>query len=146
MKWQVLAIGKPSLAYAKAGVEEYRKRLGRYATVDLLHDWKDAGSEKNSEALLAASEGAVRIALDERGEPWTTAVLVERVRDWQMSGVKRVALLIGGADGHSPALREKADHVVAMSGFALQHELALVVLLEQIYRVHTVLKGEPYHR
>ena len=63
-----------------------------------------------------------------------------------MSGVKRVALLIGGADGHSPVLREKADHVVAMSGFTLQHELALVVLLEQIYRVHTVLKGEPYHR
>lgn len=146
MKWQILAIGKPSLAYAKAGVEEYRKRLGRYATVDVFCDWKDAGSEKNSETLLSASEGAVRIALDERGEAWTTAVLVERVRNWQMGGVKRVAWLIGGADGHVPALREKADHVVAMSGFTLQHELALVVLLEQIYRVHTVLKGEPYHR
>jgi 23S rRNA (pseudouridine1915-N3)-methyltransferase len=55
-------------------------------------------------------------------------------------------MLIGGADGHSQVLRGKSDHVVAMSGFTLQHELALVVLLEQIYRVHTVLKGEPYHR
>jgi 23S rRNA (pseudouridine1915-N3)-methyltransferase len=146
MKWQILAIGKPSLAFAKAGVEEYRKRLSRYATVELLTDWKDAGSAKNSEVLLAASEGAVRLVLDERGEAWTTAALAERVRGWQNGGVKRVALLIGGADGHSPALREAADHVLSLSAFTLQHELALVVLLEQIYRVHTVLKGEPYHR
>ena len=146
MKWQILAIGKPSLAYAKAGVEEYRKRLVRYATVELLTDWKDAGSEKNSETLLAASEGAIRIVLDERGEPWTTAHFSDRVKDWQMNGVKRVAILIGGADGHSPSLRKAADHIVALSGFTLQHELALVVLFEQIYRVHTILKGEPYHR
>jgi len=146
MKWQILAIGKPSLSYAKAGVEEYRKRLVRYVPVELLTDWKDAGSEKNSETLLAASEGAVRIALDERGEPWTTGQLTDRVKDWQMNGVKRVSILIGGADGHSPALRKASDHIVALSGFTLQHELALVVLLEQIYRVHTILKGEPYHR
>lgn len=146
MKWQILAIGKPSLAYAKAGVEEYRKRLVRYASVDLVADWKDAGSAKNSEALLAASAGAVRIVLDERGETWTTAHFADRVRAWRLDGVKRAAILVGGADGHSPALREAADHVVALGGFTLQHELALVVLLEQLYRVHTLLKGEPYHR
>jgi len=146
MKWQILTIGKPSLAYAKHGVEEYLKRLGRYTSLELQTDWKDNGSQKNSEALLAASEGSIRIVLDERGEPWSTSDFVERVEAWQMRGVKRVAVLIGGADGHTPALRKAADHVVAMSGFTLQHELALVVLLEQIYRVHTVIKGEPYHR
>ncbi len=146
MKWQVLAIGKPSLGYAKRGVEEYQKRLGRYTSLELQTDWKDSGSRKNSETLLAASEGSVRLVLDERGEPWTTADFVDRVNGWHMNGVKRVAVLIGGADGHSPALREGADHVVALSGFTLQHELALVVLLEQIYRVHTVIRGEPYHR
>ncbi len=146
MKWQILAIGRPSLAYAKAGVEEYRKRLSRYATVDLSLEGKDAGPIKNGEALLAASAGAVRIVLDERGETWTTAQFADRVKGWQLHGVKRAAILIGGADGHSPAVRETADHVVALSGFTLQHELALVVLLEQLYRVHTLLKGEPYHR
>ncbi len=146
MKWQILAIGKPSLAYAKGGMEEYRKRLSRYASVELLTEKRDAGREKNSEALLAASEGALRIALDERGATWTTAQFAEKAQAWQLHGVKRVAILIGGADGHSPALREAADHVVALSGFTLQHELALVVLLEQLYRVHTLLKGEPYHR
>ncbi|NLT70302.1 MAG: 23S rRNA (pseudouridine(1915)-N(3))-methyltransferase RlmH [Verrucomicrobiaceae bacterium] len=146
MKWQILAIGKPSLAYAKAGVAEYRKRLGRYVGVELRTDWKDTGPEKNSEALFAASEGSVRLVLDERGESWTTADLISRVEGWQMDGVKRVAILIGGADGHTEELRRSADHVIALSGFTLQHELALVVLLEQIYRVHTVLRGEPYHR
>ena len=146
MKWQILAIGKPSLRYAKGGVEEYQKRLTSYTTLELQTDWKDAGQVKNSETLLAASEGAVRIVLDERGETWTTADLVSRVEGWQMNAVKRVAILIGGADGHTPELRSSADHVIALSGFTLQHELALVVLLEQIYRVHTVLRGEPYHR
>ncbi len=146
MKWQILAIGKPSLRYAKAGVEEYQKRLSRYTTLDLQTDWKDAGQVKNSEALLSASEGAVRIVLDERGETWTTADFVSRVEGWQMNAVKRVAILIGGADGHTDELRRGADHLIALSGFTLQHELALVVLLEQIYRVHTVMRGEPYHR
>lgn len=146
MKWQILAIGKPSLRYAKAGVEEYQKRLTRYTTLELQTDWKDAGQVKNSETLLAASEGAVRIVLDERGETWTTSDLVSRVEGWQLNAVKKVAILIGGADGHTPELRRSADHVIALSGFTLQHELALVVLLEQIYRVHTVLRGEPYHR
>ncbi|MDF1740223.1 MAG: 23S rRNA (pseudouridine(1915)-N(3))-methyltransferase RlmH [Verrucomicrobiales bacterium] len=146
MKWLIAAIGKPSLSYAKSGVAEYTKRLNRYASVDLKTDWKDGGQEKNSAQLFAASEGSIRIVLDERGDHWTTEDFTGYVRSWQMDGVKRVSLLIGGADGHSKDLRKKADHVVAMSGFTMQHELALVVLLEQIYRVHTILRGEPYHR
>jgi 23S rRNA (pseudouridine1915-N3)-methyltransferase len=146
MKWQVLAIGKPSLSYARDGVEMYAKRLSRYASVELRTDWKDLGSPRNSEVLLTASEGALRIALDERGESWTTEHFAEKVGNWQVRGVRRIAILIGGADGHSPELREAADHVLALSAFTLQHELALVVLLEQLYRVHSLIKGEPYHR
>ncbi|MEM9016682.1 MAG: 23S rRNA (pseudouridine(1915)-N(3))-methyltransferase RlmH [Verrucomicrobiota bacterium] len=146
MKWQIAAIGKPSLSYARSGMEEYTKRLRRYATVDLSIQHRDAGKEENSRKLLEGSEGAVRLALDERGEAWTTHDLVSRVERWQLDGVKRVAWLIGGADGHAKSLREEADHIVALSGFTLQHELALVILLEQIYRVHTILRGEPYHR
>lgn len=146
MKWQIAAIGKPSLKFAKSGVDEYLKRLRRYASVELFNEAKESGAEKNSEYLLRATEGAVRIVLDERGEHWTTGDLVKRVEDWQMDGVKKVAVLIGGADGHTQALRVEADHVVALSGFTVQHEMALVVVLEQIYRVHTILRGEPYHR
>ncbi len=146
MKWKILAIGKPSLAYAKTGVAEYLKRLQRYSSVELIHQWKESGKEKNSANLLNASEGCFRIALDERGESLTTAQLEKSVKNWQMDGVKRVAVLIGGADGHTEELRKKSDLVLGLSSLTMQHELALVVFLEQVYRVHTMIKGEPYHR
>ena len=146
MKWQITAIGKPSLAYAKLGIAEYEKRLRRYTDLTLQTDAKDQGREKNSQVLSRRSEGAIRIVLDERGETWTTDTLVSHIRDWQMEGARKVALLIGGADGHTGTLREEADHVLSLSAFTLQHELALLVLLEQLYRAHTVLRGEPYHR
>jgi 23S rRNA (pseudouridine1915-N3)-methyltransferase len=146
MKWQIHAIGKPSLRYAKLGIEEYQKRLRRYADLSLLTDAKDQGKEKNSQLLLDRSAGALRIALDERGDSWTTAEFVKRVESWQLDGIKNVAMLVGGADGHTKSLREQSDHVICLSPFTLQHELALVVLMEQLYRVHTILRGEPYHR
>jgi len=146
MKWKILAIGKPSLSYARTGVDEYLKRMKRYAPVELVHHWKESGKEKNSANLLEASEGCFRIALDERGKALTTAVFEQSVKEWQMDGVKRVAVLIGGADGHTKELRLKSDLVLGLSTLTMQHELALLVFLEQIYRVHTMIKGEPYHR
>lgn len=146
MKWQIAAVGKPSLSYAKDGVAEYEKRLRRYATVSIDLLPKDLGKEKNGRQQLQMSEGALRIVLDERGQSWTTKDFAEQVESWQMNGVKKAAILIGGADGHSGETRAAADHVVSLSGFTLQHELALLVLVEQLYRVYTVMRGEPYHR
>jgi len=147
MKWKIVAIGRPSLKHAKAGIEEYTKRLRRHAPVEVIHPGRDAGREANSARLLEASEGGLRIVLDERGESFTTEGLAQLVRDWQLDGaVKQVAFLVGGADGHTDELRSRADRVLALSSFTLQHELALLVLLEQIYRIHTLLRGEPYHR
>ncbi len=147
MKWQILTIGKPSLRYARDGIAEYEKRLKRYCPLTMRSVGREAGKEKNSTVLLQASEGSFRIAMDERGECPTTAEFARKIEGWQMDGaVKSVSLLIGGADGHSDELRRKADWVFAMSALTLQHELATVVLLEQIYRAHTLLRGEPYHR
>ena len=145
MKWKIIVIGKPALTFAKTGVDEYLKRLRRYAPVE-VQQFKENGKAENAKKLLAASEGCVRLVLDERGDGMTTAAFAERVKAWQLDSVKRIAILIGGADGHTNETREAADFVVKLSDFTLQHELALVVLLEQIYRVHTFLKGEPYHR
>ena len=145
MKWQIFSIGKPSLNFAKLGIEEYSKRLRRYTKVEFSQN-REGGSGKNSRFLLDASEGAFRVALDERGDCLSTLQLVEEVELWQNTGRKKIALLIGGADGHTDELREKVDQVWSLSRFTLQHELAQLVLLEQIYRVHTILKGEPYHR
>ena len=84
--------------------------------------------------------------MDERGEAWDTGRLREEIDRWEMAGTGRVAVLIGGAGGHPEAVRAGCDVVLALSAMTLQHELALVVVLEQVYRVYTMKRGEPYHR
>ncbi|MDF1712871.1 MAG: 23S rRNA (pseudouridine(1915)-N(3))-methyltransferase RlmH [Akkermansiaceae bacterium] len=146
MNWKIFAAGKPALAYAKSGIEEYLKRLKRGAKVELVY-LKAGDSESVSRDLLARSEGTFRIALDERGLDWTTSNLVEKINDWEMDpGIKTISLLIGASDGHTKELRSKSNAVWALSPLTLQHELALVVLLEQIYRAYSIKRGEPYHR
>ena len=145
MKHQVIVAGKPALSYAKDGTAEYLKRLRRYGTYKLKHI-KDGSSEDVSQRLREASEGTLRIVMDERGENLTTDALPAKVKQWEMRGVKRASYLIGASDGHTPQLRNEADLIWALSPLTLQHELALVVLLEQLYRVATIQRGEPYHR
>ncbi len=146
MTWKIYAAGKPALAYAKTGIEEYLKRLKRGAKIELIY-LKAGDSQTVSKDLLARSEGSFRIALDERGKDWTTEQFVKKVNAWEMDpGLKSISLLIGASDGHTPELRKQADAIWALSPLTLQHELALVVLLEQLYRTYSIKRGEPYHR
>ncbi|MEM6910953.1 MAG: 23S rRNA (pseudouridine(1915)-N(3))-methyltransferase RlmH [Verrucomicrobiota bacterium] len=146
MKCLVLAAGKPALAYAKAGIAEYLKRLSRYGGVDLVYV-KDGAAEAVSARLLEKSKGCLRIALDERGASPTTREWAAQFEEWALRGeAKRVAFLVGASEGHSEGLRQECDLVWSLSALTLQHELALLVLLEQLYRVQTLRRGEPYHR
>lgn len=145
MEILVLAAAKPSLPYARSGVELYCERLKPLGHVELRYV-KDGGREEVSARLLKASEGSLRIALDERGRNLTTRQLEKQWREWQIRSVRRVAFLIGAADGHTEELRQACEHVISLGQHTMQHELALLVLLEQIYRIHTLLAGTPYHR
>jgi len=146
MRFRVIVAGKPALDYAKAATGEYMKRLRRYGSYDLTVV-KDGDREAVSARLLEASAGCYRIALDERGECPGTRELAGKLDDLEMQGtVKSVAFLIGASDGHSPGLREEADMILSLSGLTMQHELALVVLMEQLYRIATIKSGGPYHR
>lgn len=146
MRIRILAAGKPALAYAKSGVEEYLKRLGRYGSYDLEY-LKAGDSASVSAALLERSAGSYRIAMDERGEALATQPWADKFAALEMRGdVKAVCFLIGASDGHTPELRQSCDAVWCLSKLTMQHELALVVLLEQLYRVATLRRGEPYHR
>lgn len=143
MKFRVLAIGKPKLRHAADGIADYQRRLTR--TCDLEVDYL---KEKDGpRQLLAKSAGSYRIALDERGERLTTGQLVQRIDALELRGdVKTVSFLIGGSDGHAEELRRESDLILSLSSLTLQHELALVLLLEQLYRVYSIKRGEPYHR
>ena len=146
MQIRVIVAGKPALAYAKAGVEEYLKRLARGGNHEMVVI-KAGSREDVSGRLLERSQGCYRVALDERGESLTTRGFAAKLESLEMRGdVKTVAFLIGAADGHTETLREQCDLVISLSPFTLQHELALLVVLEQLYRVASLKSGSPYHR
>ena len=131
MRWHLFVIGKPKLDFAKLGVEEYAARLKPFASVEI--ECLKAGSrEKESRALLDRSEGMFRVALDERGAEIGSRALAQRISEWEMTAKRDVALLIGGADGHTAEVRQAAGWVWSLSQLTLQHEHALVVLLEQL--------------
>ena len=146
MRLRVLAIGKPKLAFAKSGVEEYLKRISPFNPVQL--DFLKSGTrETESEILHSRSHGMLRVVLDEHGEEISSRELADRFTAWERTpGIKEVAFLIGGADGHAESLIASAAWKWSLSRLTLQHEMALVLVLEQIYRAHTIKSGGPYHR
>jgi 23S rRNA (pseudouridine1915-N3)-methyltransferase len=145
MRWHILAIGKPKLDFARLGIDEYASRMEPFAPLRI--DYLKAGSrEEESRGLLERSEGMFRIVLDERGDHVTSRELAKKIDAWEQRGPRDFALVIGGADGHTEELRKTAGWTWSLSKLTLQHELALVVVLEQIYRAYSIKAGLPYHR
>ncbi|MFD2257655.1 23S rRNA (pseudouridine(1915)-N(3))-methyltransferase RlmH [Luteolibacter algae] len=146
MRFRIIVAGKPALAYSKTAVAEYLKRLERHGSYDLIIV-KAGDRESVSQRLLDASEGCYRVAMDERGIKPTTRDLAKSFEDLEISGeVKTIAFLIGAADGHTPEIRKKSHMTLSLSSLTMQHELALIVLLEQLYRLASIKAGSPYHR
>jgi 23S rRNA (pseudouridine1915-N3)-methyltransferase len=142
LKIHVLVVGRLKEDYLQAAEAEYLKRLRPYAQLE-LRELKDEA------ALLAAvPRDATLIALDERGEAMTSEALARDVfgRAELHGGGRPLAFAIGGADGHSDAVRARADRLLAFGKMTIAHRLVRVILLEQIYRAYRILRGEPYHR
>ncbi len=146
MKWQIICVGKPALSWAKAGFEDYQSRLRRSASLDFTVLREGGAEAETSRKMLAASEDSIRIVLDERGKQLSSKAFAAWIDRHQQAGTKRISFLIGGANGHSEEVRSAAHEVWSLSAMTLQHELALVVLMEQLYRAYSILNGAPYHR
>jgi 23S rRNA (pseudouridine1915-N3)-methyltransferase len=144
MNWLLLTVGKPALAYARDGRDEYLARLRKFAPLEVI-TIKASDPSRESSELLARSEGCFRVILDEHGQQLTSRQLAAKIDAWQQAA-RPVAFIIGGANGHTRGLLDAAGFVWSLGTLTLQHELALVVALEQIYRAHTILAGHPYHR
>lgn len=139
MRYHVVAVGRLRNAGLRATCDEYLKRLRRYARVE--------EREVRDEARLPeAIPGEARlVALSRRGETWSSNELARRTSGWDQDG-RDVAFAIGGADGLPAALLRRAERVWSLSALTFPHELARVILLEQLYRAFTIRRGEPYHR
>ena len=160
MKFIVVAVGHRMPAWINTGFAEYAQRMPREARIELI-EIKPAtrgnsgrGGEKSADkwlsleaARVAAALPArcVKIVLDERGKPCSTADLARRIERWRQDGGD-VAFIIGGADGTAPELQRSADLLLGLSAFTLPHGLCRVMLAEQLYRAVSLLAGHPYHR
>jgi len=153
MKVRLLAVGKDRSGLYQPAVEEYVGRLVRtlkFELVELPEAKKHAGTpqarEEEGATILAKLRPGERVVLlDERGDEPTSLELSRRVQGWLTRG-QDVALVIGGSDGHSEAVRARAQETLALSKLTLAHRLARLVLAEQLYRAMTILRGEPYHK
>lgn len=126
-------------------LEDYAGRIKPFVPVE-VHYLKSSVKSTESVALLDRSKGMFRIVLDEQGEHLTSRDLAKKVSTWEMQGPRDFAVLVGGADGHTDEVRQAAGWTWSLSKLTLQHELALVVGLEQLYRAYTIKAGLPYHR
>ena len=146
MKWRVVAVGKPALAYARAGIEEYLGRLKRFGEVEMVWVKEGASVAETARRVLDQTVGCRTYLLDETGEQLTTMAWRAVIDGLERDGVRKIAVLIGGADGHAPEVRACVTTRWALGRMTLQHELATVVWLEQLYRLCSLQRGEPYHR
>ncbi|HSS71509.1 MAG TPA: 23S rRNA (pseudouridine(1915)-N(3))-methyltransferase RlmH [Casimicrobiaceae bacterium] len=154
MKIRIVALGHRMPAWVTAGFDDYARRLPREFALELVElkpEPRDRGRsveqvlDAEARRIAAARKGCHVVALDERGERWTTARLAQALRDWR-DRAQPVALVIGSADGLAESVKRDANVIISLSALTLPHGLVRVLLAEQIYRATTLAKGHPYHR
>lgn len=155
MKIWIVAIGKIKAAFWRSAAQEYAKRLRHFAELRLI-EVKDSVISKKSAAeiqdeearrlLAALPEKAHIVVLDAGGTAPTSEQFAEFLRDKQHYHADGVAFCIGGPLGFAPAMLQRADTILSLSKMTLPHELARIVLLEQLYRGFSILYGSKYHK
>ena len=137
---RIIAVGKVRKGWVQEGVALYLKRLQGLQVVEL----KDSTPEKEAEAIrstLRADEWPVMLM--EQGTPLASIPFAQRL---ERLGNERLAFVIGGADGLTDELKAAARWQLSLSPMTFPHELARLLLLEQLFRAQTILQGSPYHR
>ena len=151
----VLSIGKITTGWIQQGINLYESRINKYVkfTPIILSDVKNSKSlskdsikEEEGKAILQQIQQSDYIVLmDEKGKEFTSREYSGWIQKQMNSGRKRIVIVIGGPFGFSPEVYARADMNIALSKMTFTHEMAKLLLSEQIYRSFTILKGEPYH-
>ncbi len=151
MKLSVVSIGKDRSGLFAPGVQEYAKRLSHVAKLELL----ELSESKRSGPAAKADEAQtilgklkptdVLIALDERGKSLGSVAFAKWLEQHKEQG-RHVVCVIGGDEGLDDTVRARAQLTLSLSAMTLPHRLARLVLMEQLYRAFSILRGEPYHK
>ena len=154
MRINLIAIGKKMPNWISHGIEHYKKQLPKNYnfTITALESQNrksiSAENTKNLEEKLildAASGSSLLIAFDELGKQQSSKELSKSIEKWQLEG-DSVAMIIGGADGLSSELKQKCNLIWSLSNLTLTHSMARLLLVEQLYRGHSLMTNHPYHR
>jgi 23S rRNA (pseudouridine1915-N3)-methyltransferase len=150
----ILSVCGKAPAWVMEGFNTYHKRLPKEISLTLkeipagnraTHTITKCLEQEAKQLIAAIPKQSHVIALDERGELWTSVRLSEKLTDWQLH-YRDVCLLIGGPDGFHPSIQAHVHDTWSLSKLTLPHALIRVILAEQIYRAWTVLNKHPYHR
>jgi 23S rRNA (pseudouridine1915-N3)-methyltransferase len=155
MKLTVICMGKTKERFIQEGIAKYFGYLKHYVDGEIkelkeekIHDLKDAPliRKKEAERIFASvPANAFLVAVDERGQEFTSHEFAEFLNKALESGVRDIVFVIGGAMGLDEIVTGRAHKTIALSRWTLTHEMARLVLLEQLYRAFTIIKGKTYH-
>jgi 23S rRNA (pseudouridine1915-N3)-methyltransferase len=146
MRVTILSVGHKMPAWIEDGFHEYARRMPPEIRVELVELKPGKTKADEGKRMLAAlPQGATLLALDERGKAVSTPGLSVMLSGWMRDG-SHPAFAIGGADGLSDDVRQRADKLLSLSALTLPHQLVRVVLAEQLYRAWSILARHPYHR
>jgi len=153
VKLRIAAVGRVKEPHWKAACDEYLKRMRPYASVevvevtdrDITADPVRAMAAEGADLLRFTPEDSWMIALDLGGKECTSEQLSAHLADLMVRGRSDITFVIGGSAGLSPDVLARSDESLALSRMTLPHQLARVVLLEQLYRAFRIMRNEPYH-
>lgn len=150
MKFRFVWIGKTKDKNWKALQDEYLRRLSHFVkceVADIRESARHEGPEIEGKRILEnLNQKNFVVLLDVSGRKRSSPDLAKEIEGWQLRGIKEVSFVIGGAEGVSATVGEKADYSLSLSFMTFTHEMARVVLLEQLYRAFTIIKGFPYQK
>ena len=152
MRLRIIWTGKTRDARLRALIEDYSGRLGHFARCEVtelreLGRTDKSGIDKETKRISdALRPGSLTVLLDPDGTEWTSQQLAAQVRSWEGNGIKEVAFVIGGPNGLADDLKSRADKRWSLSRLTLTHEMARVLLFEQLYRAYTIIHGLPYQK
>jgi 23S rRNA (pseudouridine1915-N3)-methyltransferase len=144
--------GKTKNSHLRALIEDYQQRVSHFSRCDITElretpSRGDAGIDRQTKRITDALLNAdVTVLLDPQGQEWSSEQLARHVQNWENRGVRTVAFVVGGPDGVSEGLKKQVDKILSLSKLTFTHELARVMLLEQLYRAFAIIHRLPYVR
>lgn len=159
MRYRIISVGRIREKYFMDGIAEYLKRLTRYCKIEIVDGLEEKTNPRAGEIMIEQvidREGErilsllnpdeLLIAFDSQGQMMNSEEFARHIDSWNNSGRSRVNMIIGGSHGLSSQVKKRADLIISMGKMTLPHQMAVLVLTEQIYRAFKIIKGEPYHK